>query len=576
MRGMKMEIDSNEINLSWDLFNDKFEDTSGYYNNNSNAIIIDEPTSLQKPLNIEKYFKSRNIEPSNIKALKIFQGGFDKHKTNSLSHLVCSENELCKKNFIKDFSFLFNCVNLERLELDNQTQIKEFDASRFAKLKFLSLDSCCNLKRIYSLENMLFDENGNINDIFIDLHNCENLNSEDLYKTVKLVSQNPKLTNTKIIFNANTFVNLVKNHPDLKNDLLNSNANERFFIGTEMRVYQMPIGIYFKEKKLINQVLTQAEVEDDDSTQIKIKKIYDWFLKNIKYDEKAFDPLTEKLGDKNATLLASLGYYTLLRKRGICAGISEAMSMVLNEIGIEARAILILQRDGGPHAIVRFKDGNSWYFCDPTADRYPYLEAKEKNIAIANLKDKIQNCDDNSREFYLTLIKNFEHEKLSLVNYYSLYLTANEFKGIGQKLFSYDDEIAKGSPSILAQYKELEDKKDWIDRITSKEYYSILKFCDFIKNEAKIDKTDDIALKNKKFAQYLAKHNLTIDSSYDDFMYAYIQSIAEKERYDLIDYNYFISDFLKKSDHTNFPIQKLLKLELGLESNKTKLLQYQK
>ena len=114
-----------------------------------------------------------------------------------------------------------------------------------------------------------------------------------------------------------------------------------------------------QEKNLTNYIqstiLPQLAL-DGKTTYQKVKAIYDWITRNVRYDEKN--------KDDNSYYLKYTAYAAAIDKKAVCQGYTNLFYRLANDAGIDCRIIT-----GGNHAwnIVRMDDGK--YYCmDATWD----------------------------------------------------------------------------------------------------------------------------------------------------------------------------------------------------------------
>ena len=114
-----------------------------------------------------------------------------------------------------------------------------------------------------------------------------------------------------------------------------------------------------QEKNLTNYIqstiLPQLAL-DGKTTYQKVRAIYDWITRNVRYDEKN--------KDDNSYYLKYTAYAAAINKKAVCQGYTNLFYRLANDAGIDCRIIT-----GGNHAwnIVRMDDGK--YYCmDATWD----------------------------------------------------------------------------------------------------------------------------------------------------------------------------------------------------------------
>ena len=126
------------------------------------------------------------------------------------------------------------------------------------------------------------------------------------------------------------------------------------------------IFLYFFTERDTNELKTVSEeiiegIPKDSSERAKVKYIHDYLVKNAQYDMYAYN----HLDDYDIYSYASDAYAIIVNKKGMCAGYSNAMNYLLNEIGIPS---LVVSSDAENHAWNLIYIENQWYQLDATWD----------------------------------------------------------------------------------------------------------------------------------------------------------------------------------------------------------------
>ncbi len=199
----------------------------------------------------------------------------------------------------------------------------------------------------------------------------------------------------------------------------------------------------------IDKVLTSLEVKGSSSLSDyeKINRIYDYIIKNVKYDY-------EHLGNEDYKLQYT-AYAALINKTSVCQGYAVLFYRMALEAGVDARVISGFG-NGGRHAWNIVKLGDKYYNLDATWDE----DANSSKVGIKWFLLNEASFKDHERDDeYKTSVFNTKYP-MSLVNYdrtkpqedtiLSVEIEGNDFsltKGNTKKL------TAKINPSTVTNKK---------------------------------------------------------------------------------------------------------------------------
>ena len=149
----------------------------------------------------------------------------------------------------------------------------------------------------------------------------------------------------------------------------------------------------------------------------KTMAIYVYIVENIKYDNILFKRAKElrdkeqKIGKGESKILdgKQSSYNAFMKGEVVCEGYTNMMHYMLSTVGIESKTVSCIgERDnkeesfvdrGEDHSVIRVKNGEDWYYYDPTWDagkmelRNVFKTKKEfeKNHTFTVLEEKIEN-----------------------------------------------------------------------------------------------------------------------------------------------------------------------------------------
>ena len=149
----------------------------------------------------------------------------------------------------------------------------------------------------------------------------------------------------------------------------------------------------------------------------KTMAIYTYIVENIKYDyillkrEKELRDKGQKIGKGESKILdgKQSSYNAFMKGEVVCEGYTNMMHYMLSTVGIESKTVSCIgERDnkeesfvdrGEDHSVIRVKNGEDWYYYDPTWDagkmelRNVFKTKKEfeKNHTFTVLEEKIEN-----------------------------------------------------------------------------------------------------------------------------------------------------------------------------------------
>lgn len=265
-------------------------------------------------------------------------------------------------NSFKDFSSIEKLENLESLIIMDNMFITSFDLKNLKNLKNLIIFNTPNLEKLKNLDTLK-----NLKNVVI----CGTsiLNEMDFYKYK---------TNTKHCKKNFLDINM---YPHLKN--YNSNdSNVKF----AERIGQFDFVLIPKSQVDILYMKSISIIKDLNllnlSKEKQIKYIYDYVIKNIKFDYDGLQNRYELIKNNPETLISMKNdfgmihssYNALIKGKSNCEGYVNLMKFILNILGIKSYDVHCkLHKDknlyANNHSIIKIEYNNKYRYCDPSLEQ---------------------------------------------------------------------------------------------------------------------------------------------------------------------------------------------------------------
>ena len=321
---------------------------------------------------------------------------------------------------IKDIACLYQCKNLQTLDIPNQRQITDIDFSNLPNIQFVNMQGCENLKSITGLsevkvlkEHIKTDGKNKPLDCQFDFRGCYNLiDIKDMYKVARVL-ETQQITNKDCEFflPTTTYCHINNIYPealdriserireDEANDIFLWNENiDRLYSSVDINTLQMQV----LQKKVSEIVNYSTSNLTDNSDLSKISGVYRYVCNNLVYDKIKLVREKKVFGKDIGDVIRN-SYVSIIKGKGVCVGISNAFNLMLAEMGIVAEPCLCkiegynqdkLERlTFSDHQItsIKLKDENNnvyTYYFDPTWDlgkkKYHYFALSKNEMKRFN------------------------------------------------------------------------------------------------------------------------------------------------------------------------------------------------
>lgn len=353
-----------------------------------------------------------------------------------IKNQILSENIIYKKNEIikPNYNFVLNNKDKRSLSI----------IGRFNKLEKLPyiLPLPYNTKYIYS----------------------ENINNNNFYQyTSNTLSMTGNVGNKDIMFFYDVYNNNQYNlTPPVDPDLMYH------------KMYQ---------ESIIN-IIELSDVKKDDSLEVKVNKIINYFQNNYTY--------TLDNHYKETDTPRSLMQFLTEDKRGHCEYFATAMSFSLRELGVPARYTvgymvsenrpnenknMYWVRKKDAHAWVTYWNGQAW----ETADATPYSQEEIEEFGKPSfIKDKIEELKFymNNLEINIDIQKEFFYMIIFLI---LILIILRRLRKKDENIFYYEDIMLKRFKRKIKKFEKIHPKKEgelylsWALRINDQNLIKLVK-----------------------------------------------------------------------------------------------------
>lgn len=216
--------------------------------------------------------------------------------------------EFCRKLInvgqLSDISALSSCRKLQSLGLCDQNKITEIDLSSFPYLKQCNMQRCKNLRTVNGLDELyshvdLFGNPRASQEYRYDFSGSQNLTEIGGFARIvrKTVENKKEFGQPIYTFPVETCIGMT-NHQKTSammrfySEFACQNPNCDIFNWTENSLEQSQVGMTTGQvgllKSRMDAIINQL-VSPGDSSFAKVKKVYEWVVKSVKYDTEGFD-----------------------------------------------------------------------------------------------------------------------------------------------------------------------------------------------------------------------------------------------------------------------------------------------
>jgi len=323
--------------------------------------------SINEPLSLEGIEKLKNLNSliihtySTDKAQSMLKYQYlvvqDNHSDNMLQLIVDKGEKLASTNQITDFSPLYKCKKLHTLKLPNQLNLHSLNLENFPYLRTLDVSGCTNLKKVSGFETLkVFDKQylKELKDKKIhygygskfNFFECDNLvDIEGLGAFVNFIDRNHFFNSQyEIVLPTTTYCHLYKRYPEAINILsvIGEDKKRDIFKWIESSSSEQ-CSIILNTSRMttlrmqIDDIISSFNCDSQDKSELaEISRAYRWLTDNVHSDhygvtkEEVYRPnLTQ------ATLMRN-SVNTLQDRKAVCVGISNALNLILAEMGYVA------------------------------------------------------------------------------------------------------------------------------------------------------------------------------------------------------------------------------------------------
>ncbi len=310
-------------------------------------------------------------------------------------------------NKIANFSEINKLINLKRLYIANDYNIRFLDISNLSNLETLKIFNAPNLSWIKGLSQL------NLNEVVICDCSLSSIgNAKDYIINTSLAANN--------IIDINLASSLLQDKKLLtkKYDagLTNIRFGEHVYANDEIytiNVYQM-----LEMHKIAMDIIRRLKLEDLSDLE-KAFRIYVYAIGTLKYDTEGLNyrnnnDLDNISKDKREyfsrrMMIINSAFGAFTQRKVVCDGYVNMIKYLLSLCGISSKTVICQKENGQLHSALKIQIDGKWCYCDPEQDSY-------KKVRYFNLSK-----DEMEKLYTLSMKEQFDNGEMKEGTYGQYY-----------------------------------------------------------------------------------------------------------------------------------------------------------